>query len=120
MQTIVILSRHGGRPCLAVRRHDLSGVDYDHVATIDEGVAQALEDRGLCLWSDDVALAAGRPAVVLHPAGSGRTRVEVRADAADPTTVIAGSEISSADARCCVGPGETHALDRCGRGVPAA
>jgi hypothetical protein len=90
-------------------------VDYEHIVNIEDGLAQALDDRGICVWSDDVASARGRPAVVLYAIPSGKTKLEVRADGVDPTTVIVEASMDAVDARCCVRHGETASIDWCGR-----
>ncbi len=115
MQTIAIRSGRDGRPSLVQRRHDLSGVDYEHIVTIEDGLAQALDDRGVCVWSEDVARAQGRPAVVLHAVPGGKARLEVRADGVDPTTVMVEACMDAVDARCCVSQGEATRIDWCGR-----
>jgi hypothetical protein len=99
MQTIAIRSGRDGRPSLVQRRHDLSGVDYEHIVTIEDGLAQALDDRGVCVWSEDVARAQGRPAVVLHAVPGGKARLEVRADGVDPTTVQVPHGVAEHQAR---------------------
>jgi len=115
MQTIAIRSGRDGRVSLVQRRHDLSGVDYEHIVTIEHGVAQALDDRGVCVWSEDVANAQGKPAVVLHAIPGGKAKLEIRADGVDPTTVIVEACMDAVDARCCVRHGETASIDWCGR-----
>ena len=115
MQSIVIRCGRDGRPSLVQRTHDLSGVDYQHIVAIDNGIAQALDDRGVCVWSEDVANAQGRPAIVLHSVPGGKARIEVRADGIDPTTVMVEATMDAIDARCCVGHGETQSIEWCGR-----
>ncbi len=115
MQTIAIHGGRDGMPSIVQRRHDLSGLDYELLVKVDRSVAGALCDRGSCIWSDDVELGRGRPAIVLHGEESDQVDVQIRADAADPTTVIARGRMSGADAECCVEHGSAEPIEWIGR-----
>jgi hypothetical protein len=109
MHSIEIVNGASGRPVLVQRRHDAGGTSYEFVTAIEPGVAAALDDRGVCVWQNDSGLAHGRPAVVLstgEDTHDGMVDVEIRADGADPTTVLARAEMPARDARICVAQGE--------------
>ena len=63
--------------------------------------AHALVDRGVALWSHRAASSCGRPGLVLFDEGVD-ARAELRADVADPTTVVATGTMPAVDARACL------------------
>jgi hypothetical protein len=74
---------------IVVRRHDLSGTDYEPMLAVDRTVASALGSGGVVVRLRDTVHAPGRPGIVIDavnlPDG---LLCELRADVADPTTVI--------------------------------
>jgi hypothetical protein len=74
---------------VVLRRHDLSGTDYEPLVAIDRSLAIALGSRGVAVRARDAVQARGRPGIVMDadevPEGH---LAEIRADIADPTTVM--------------------------------
>lgn len=71
------------------RRHDLSGTDYEPLMAVDRTVAIALGSNGVVVRARDAVQARGRPGIVIDAADLPDGHLgELRADVADPTTVI--------------------------------
>jgi hypothetical protein len=102
MDSLEIKTTREGAQAIVHRQHDLSGTDYAHVVSISREVADAIHRNGLAVWGKQPPSVHGRPGVVLTDAGEGRANVQVRADVADPTTVIAEGTMPLDDARRCV------------------
>jgi len=74
---------------IVVRRHDLSGTDYEPMLAVDRTLATALGDGGVVVRLRDAMQARGRPGIVIDAADlPDGLLCELRADVADPTTVI--------------------------------
>lgn len=112
MHEIAIKMGRNGEPILVHRSHDLSGTDYERLATLSRPVADRLVDVGVVAWLKEDALHHGIPGVLFLKS---KDRIEVpfvvRADAADPTTVVASGTMSLRDALSCVDPDQTLGLD---------
>lgn len=91
-----------GHQAIVHRRHDLSGTEYSTIVPISREVADAIDRNGLAVWGHQPHGIHGRPGVVLSDAGDGHALVQVRADVADPTTVITEGRMPLQDARLCV------------------
>jgi hypothetical protein len=83
-----------------VRRHDLSGCDYEGVCSIPRQVANAIADRGVAIPASMTRMHVGIPGVVVLDEPEGR--IQVRADVGDPTTVIAECDLDPFTAAVCV------------------
>ena len=90
------------RARLVIRRHDLSGCDYEGVLTMPRAVADEIDRRGMALRVEDSIRGIGNPGIVVVRRDDADSLVEVRADVADPTTVIASAEVDAVSAACCV------------------
>lgn len=74
---------------VVLRRHDLSGTDYEPMVHVDRTLAIALGTNGVVVRSRDVAIARGRPGIVVDAIEMDDGYVaEIRADVVDPTTVM--------------------------------
>lgn len=74
---------------VVLRRHDLSGTDYERLVAIDRSLAIALGTSGVVVRSRDAVQARGRPGIVVNAEEiPGGYLGEIRADVADPTTVM--------------------------------
>lgn len=94
-----------GRPVVVHRQHDLSGTDYARIVALDRIVANAIDARGAVAWADMAGQHAGRPGLILTPVDNDTVTAEVRADMADPTTLIETGRMSAQAARLCVPDG---------------
>jgi hypothetical protein len=112
MHEIAIKMGRDGKPILVHRSHDLSGTEYERLATLSRPVADRLVDVGVVTWLKEDSLHHGVPGVLFQRT---EDRIEadfvVRADAADPTTVVASGKIALRDALNCVDPDQTLGLD---------
>lgn len=100
MTAFALLARNDGDDRLVVRRHDLSGCDYEGVCTVPRQVANAIVDRGIAIRIPDVIRFGGHPGIVVMDEPEGR--IQVRADVADPTTVIGECDLDPFTAAICV------------------
>ncbi len=74
---------------VVLRRHDLSGTDYEPMVHVDRTLAIALGTNGVVVRSRDVAIARGRPGIVIDAMDVDDGHLaEIRADVVDPTTVL--------------------------------
>jgi len=74
---------------VVLRRHDLSGTDYEPLLPIDRSLAIALGSTGVVVRARDAVQARGRPGIVMDAEEMpGGHLGEIRADVADPTTVM--------------------------------
>lgn len=74
---------------VVLRRHDLSGTDYEPLAHVDRTLAIALGDRGVVVRGRDVLAGGGHPGIVLDVGELAEGNLaEIRADIVDPTTVV--------------------------------
>ena len=89
-----------GQARLVIRRHDLSGCDYEGVCTLPRQVADAIVERGVAIPASDSMRFVGRPGVVLLAEPEGR--IQVRADVGDPTTVVTECDLDPFTAAICV------------------
>jgi hypothetical protein len=87
---------------LVIRRHDLSGCDYEGVLTMPRMVADEIDRRGKAVRVEDSIRGIGNPGIVVIRRDDADSVVEVRADLADPTTVVASTEVDAVSAACCV------------------
>jgi len=72
---------------LVYRRHDLSGTDYQPLATIDRCLAIALGLNGVVVRDRDTIMGRGRPGIVMDASRSDEEVIaQIRADVSDPTT----------------------------------
>lgn len=100
MTAFALVARNDGDDRLVVRRHDLSGCDYEGVCTVPRQVANAIVDRGVAIPASDTMRFVGRPGIVVMPEPEGR--IQVRADVGDPTTVIGECDLDPFTAAICV------------------
>lgn len=95
--------REDGDVSLVVRRHDASGCDYEHILTMPRSIAEEIERRGMAYRQEECIRGIGYPGVVTNRSPQGDSLVEIRADIADPTTVVASGRLDAATADMCVG-----------------
>lgn len=108
MTAFALMIRDDGDVSLVVRRHDLSGCDYEGVLRMPRSIADEIERRGMAFRQDDAIRGIGYPGVVTMRSTQGDCIVQVRADIADPTTVIAEGRIDAFTADACVGRDPVH------------
>lgn len=74
---------------VVLRRHDLSGTEYESLTHVDRTLAIALGDRGVVVRGRDVLAGRGHPGIVLDVGELAEgSLAEIRADIVDPTTVV--------------------------------
>ncbi len=110
MTGFALKERDDGEVSLVVRRHDLSGCDYEHVLTMPRSIADEIARRGMAIRQEDAIRGIGYPGVVTNRSPQGDCLVEVRADVADPTTVVASGRLEQATCDMCVGRDPTCVL----------
>lgn len=103
MTRLAIATDHAGRHAVVVQGRT-SRAPRLRVVGVCGMFAHALLDRGVALWSHRTASSCGRPGLVLFDEGID-ARAELRADVADPTTVVATGSMPAADARACLPEG---------------
>lgn len=73
------------------------------VLTMPHSVAQELQNRGRVARQEDCIRGIGYPGVIVNRRPLSNPSIEVRADCADPTTVISEALLNEAIADQCVG-----------------
>lgn len=101
MMGFALRARDDGSAALVVRPHDLSGCDYEGVLVMPRAVADEIVRRGMVIRQEDAIRGIGRPGIVVDRRPEGDALIEVRADVADPTTVVSSSRLDAFVASGC-------------------
>lgn len=104
MQSFAIRGTADGGQAVVLKSHDLSGCDYETLVPVSMTVAEALDRTGVVAWATQPPAFTGKPGIVLTQIDDG-TLVEVRADVADPTTVIGAAKMPTDAAQSCIPKG---------------
>lgn len=109
MQSFAIRGTADGGQAVVLRSHDLSGCDYETLVPVSTTVAEALDRAGVVVWASQPPAVTGRPGIVLTQVDDDAL-VEVRADVADPTTVIGAARMPTGAAQSCLPKSEMTSI----------
>lgn len=111
MDVLALRPSSDGRDHLVHRKSDLSGTDHQTLLRLDRSAARRLAESGCVSWKGEAIVCIGRPAVILTDDGDGRARLDLRADSADPTTIMETGYMDLSEALLCVPKGSVHSID---------